>query len=59
MVMLFGDVVRGYNLEKAAIDILAACIISVVNTVALLQEMIKILLADVDEIITRGFKGCL
>ena len=35
--MLFGDVARGYGLEKAAVDILAACIISVVNTVALLQ----------------------
>jgi len=35
--MLFGDVARGYSLEKTAVDILAACIISVINTVALLQ----------------------
>jgi len=57
--MLFGDVARGYGLEKTAVDILAACIISVVNTVALLQYMMKILLADVVEVITRAFKGCL
>ena len=37
IIMLFGDVARGYGLEKTAVDILAACIISVVNTVALLQ----------------------